>query len=67
MLFQRANICSRLSEENTRRAIAADIHDRIGYELVAQLKTLRTLMEDDLPPSVRKGVERLATATERPQ
>ena len=27
-----------LSEENTRRTIAADIHDRIGYELVAQLK-----------------------------
>ena len=54
-----------LSEENTRRAIAADIHDRIGYELVAQLKTLRRLMEDDLAPSVRREIERLAAAAER--
>ena len=45
--------------------IAADIHDRIGYELVAQLKTLRRLMEDDLAPSVRREIERLAAAAER--
>ena len=54
-----------LSEENTRRSIAADIHDRIGYELVAQLKMLRRLMEDDLAPSVRREIERLAAAAER--
>lgn len=54
-----------LSEENTRRAIASDIHDRIGYELVAQLKTLRGLMERDLSAGIREEVERLAAAAER--
>lgn len=54
-----------LSEENTRRAIASDIHDRIGYELVAQLKALRKLMEGELPLGVREEMERLAAATER--
>lgn len=32
-----------LSEENTKRLIASDIHDRVGYELISQLNLLREL------------------------
>lgn len=54
-----------LSEENTRRAIASDLHDRIGYELVVQLKMLRDLAGRDLPPDVRRKIGLLTLATER--
>ena len=54
-----------LSEEGTRRAIATDVHDRIGYELVAQMRTLRGLLERDLPPEVRSELQSLTANTER--
>lgn len=37
-----------LSEETTRREIATDIHDRVGYSLVSLLRNLREL-EQELP------------------
>ncbi|NLL36323.1 MAG: histidine kinase [Fretibacterium sp.] len=54
-----------LSEEITRRTIASDLHDRIGYELVAQLKMLRDLMGRELSPDVRGELRLLTLTTER--
>ena len=54
-----------LSEENTRRTIATDLHDRVGYELVAQLKALRGLLERDLPQDVTAELRLLTDSTER--
>ena len=54
-----------LGEENTRRAIATDLHDRIGYELVAQLGALRKLLEQPLPQDVVNEIRLLAGSTER--
>ncbi|MBQ6772930.1 MAG: PAS domain S-box protein [Synergistaceae bacterium] len=32
-----------ITEEETRRNIASDLHDRLGYELISQLRTLREI------------------------
>ena len=54
-----------LSEENTRRDIAQDLHDHLGYELVSQLMTLRTLSEKDLPEDISKIINDLIKNTEK--
>lgn len=47
-----------LSEENTRREIATDIHDRVGYGLVSLLEELRQLESE----TTAKGKERVHKA-----
>lgn len=54
-----------LSEEVTRRAIAADLHDRVGYALVSQLQRLRRLQDGELPAAVRSEIETLTADTEK--
>lgn len=54
-----------LSEENTRREIADDIHDRMGCELVTQLNRLRRLSESSLPPDVASEISDIAKRTEK--
>ena len=54
-----------LSEENTRRAIATDLHDHIGYELVSQLNGLRALQNRKLPPDVEAEIQSLIANTEK--
>ena len=53
-----------LSEENTRRSIATDLHDRVGYDLLSQLWTLRGLQEHNLSPDAAKDVQTLIESTE---
>lgn len=52
-----------LIEENTRRAIAADLHDRIGYDLVSQLNRIRAV-KTSCPPELRGEMEDLEHHTE---
>lgn len=52
-----------LIEETTRRAIATDLHDHIGYELVSQLRKIRALKEA-VPQELRADVEALEHSTE---
>ncbi|MCR4818779.1 MAG: histidine kinase [Fretibacterium sp.] len=54
-----------LSEENTRRAIAMDLHDHIGYELVSQLNGLRSLQNRGLPPDAEAEIRSLIENTEK--
>lgn len=54
-----------LSEENTRRDIAQDLHDHIGYELVSQLMTLRALNEKNLPENISGTIQDLIKNTEQ--
>ena len=54
-----------LSEENTRRDIAQDLHDHLGYELVSQLMTLRTLSEKNLPDDISVMISDLIKNTEK--
>ncbi len=37
-----------ISEENTRRAIASDLHDRVGYDLVRLLNVVRDMHNPEL-------------------
>ena len=54
-----------LSEENTRRAIAMDLHDHIGYELVSQLNGLRALQNRGLSPDVEAEIHSLIKNAEK--
>ena len=54
-----------LSEEDTRRSIATDLHDRVGHDLLSQLKALRALQDRALPPDVEEEVRALVRNTER--
>ncbi|MBR1672563.1 MAG: histidine kinase [Fretibacterium sp.] len=54
-----------LSEENTRRAIATDLHDQMGYKLVSLLNRLRALQGRALPPGAGDEVRDLIADTER--
>ena len=53
-----------LTEESTRRAIAADLHDRIGYDLVAQLHKIRALREK-VRPALEAEMAALEANTEK--
>ncbi|MGI6075307.1 MAG: sensor histidine kinase [Pyramidobacter sp.] len=53
-----------LIEENTRRAIATDLHDRIGYDLVSQLNKIRKI-KGSCPPEIRAEMEDLEDHTEK--
>lgn len=54
-----------LIEENTRRAIASDIHDRVGCELVSQLNTLKRISAMSLPQEAAGEIRKLAENTEK--
>ena len=54
-----------LSEENTRRAIAADIHDRIGYELDSS-SSLPDLTTNDSVSRVTPGQYANRTSSAKP-
>lgn len=53
-----------LAEENTRRAIATDLHDRIGYDLVSQLHKIRELREK-VQPVLEAEMSALEANTEK--
>ncbi len=52
-----------LIEEDTRRAIATDLHDRIGYDLVSQLNRIRKIREN-CPPALQEEMQSLQSNTE---
>ena len=51
-----------ITEEETRRNIASDLHDRLGYELISQLRTLREidskLDEGNIKDSINELINR---------
>ncbi|WOL39466.1 ATP-binding protein [Pyramidobacter sp. YE332] len=53
-----------LTEESTRRAIATDLHDRIGYDLVSQLHKIRELREK-VRPALEAEMAALEANTEK--
>ena len=48
-----------ITEENTRRSIASDLHDRVGYELISQINLLREIenLFDDFPPNFTDNIK----------
>ena len=48
-----------ITEENTRRSIASDLHDRVGYELISQINLLRELenIASGLPSDVLDNIK----------
>ncbi len=53
-----------LSEEDTRRAIATDLHDRIGYALVSLLNRFRELRQSNSLEEIQRGIEEAIAETE---
>ncbi|MBQ3652940.1 MAG: PAS domain-containing protein [Synergistaceae bacterium] len=54
-----------ITEEATRRAIASDLHDRVGYELVNHLTILRSINSSGIAGEFRAKIQELMTITER--
>ncbi len=54
-----------ITEEATRRAIASDLHDRVGYELVNHLAILRGIMSSGIDGEFKAKMQELMTITER--
>ena len=54
-----------LSEENMRRLIASDLHDRVGYDLVLQLKILREIQSGKNNEKINDLVQILIGNTEK--
>ena len=54
-----------ITEEDTRRRVATELHDRIGYDLICQLRMLREieLMNDAV--NIRPQIRNLIANTER--
>ena len=54
-----------ITEEETRRNIASDLHDRLGYELVSQLRVLREINSElDSDSSIKDSIQKLINSTE---
>ena len=53
-----------ITEEATRRAIASDLHDRVGYELVNHLTILRSINSSGIAGEFRAKIQELMTITE---
>ena len=54
-----------ISEEDTRRGIAQELHDRIGYDLICQLRMLRQLEARNDTEILRPQIQSLIANTER--
>ena len=53
-----------LAEEDTRRGVATELHDRIGYDLIQQLRMLREIESRDDAENIRPEIQRLIANTE---
>ena len=54
-----------LSEENTRRLIASDLHDRVVYDLILQLKILREIKNINEQDNINDLIQNLIDNTEK--
>jgi len=54
-----------ISEENTRRSIASDLHDRVGYDLISQLKILRHIQKLNGSENIEDLIQVLIDNTEK--
>ena len=54
-----------LAEEDTRRGVATELHDRIGYDLITQLRILREIEALDDAENIRPQIQSLIANTER--
>ncbi|MBR0074564.1 MAG: histidine kinase [Synergistaceae bacterium] len=54
-----------LSEENLKRSIASDLHDKVGYDLISQLKILREIEAENLiDDEIKNKIQKLIINTE---
>ena len=53
-----------ITEEDTRRNIASDLHDRLGYELISQLRTLREIDSKLDEGAVKDSINELINRTQ---
>ncbi|MBR1657532.1 MAG: PAS domain S-box protein [Synergistaceae bacterium] len=53
-----------LIEENTRRGVASELHDRVGYDLICQLRMLRELEARDDTADIKPELDALIKNTE---
>lgn len=53
-----------ISEENTRRGIASELHDRVGYDLLRQLKIIRELEARNDTDNIKDTLHELIANTE---
>ena len=51
-------------EENMRRSIASDLHDRVGYDLISQLNTLRSIENMTDLDAIKELIHKLIFSTE---
>ena len=51
-------------EENMRRSIASDLHDRVGYDLISQLNTLRSIENMTDLDEIKQAIHKLVRTTE---
>lgn len=54
-----------ITEEDTRRGVASELHDRVGYDLICQLRMLRGLEARDDTENIRQQIHSLIAITER--
>ncbi len=54
-----------LAEEDTRRGVATELHDRIGYDLITQLRMLREIESRNDADNIRPEIQSLIANTER--
>ncbi len=54
-----------ITEEDTRRRVATELHDRIGYDLICQLRMLRELESMNDAENIRPKIQTLIANTER--
>ena len=54
-----------ISEEDTRRGVASELHDRVGYDLICQLRMLRELESRTDTQNIRPQIQSLIANTER--
>lgn len=54
-----------ITEEDTRRRVATELHDRIGYDLICQLRMLRELESMNDAENIRPQIQTLIANTER--
>ena len=53
-----------ITEEETRRNIASDLHDRLGYELISQLRTLREIEAKLDEGTIKDSINELINRTQ---
>ena len=54
-----------ISEEDTRRGVATELHDRIGYDLICQLRMLREIESMNDAENIRPQIQKLIANTQR--